>query len=86
MAAKPLGAAEWAAAIDTVGGEVLAGVLRTCRYGACIAACGMVAGFDVPATLHPFFVRAIRLVGIRLGHLPRPASRRGLVASGLAAS
>jgi len=64
MAARPIGSAEWAAAIDTVGGEVLASILRTCRYGACIAACGMVAGFDFPATLHPFFVRALRLVGI----------------------
>lgn len=72
MAATPLGVAEWAAAIDTVGGEVLAAVLRTCRYGACIAACGMVAGFEVPATLHPFFVRAIRLVGIDSVTCPDP--------------
>lgn len=71
-AAKPLGSAEWAAAIDTVGGEVLAGVLRSCRYGACVAACGMVAGFDVPATLHPFFARAIRLVGIDSVNCPDP--------------
>lgn len=63
-AKAPLGEAEWAAAVDTVGGEVLAAVLRSSRYGACIAACGMLAGFDVPVTLHPFFARAVRLVGI----------------------
>ncbi len=64
LAGKPLGTERWAAAIDTVGGEVLAAVLRSARYGACIAACGMVAGFEVPMTLHPFFTRALRLVGI----------------------
>ena len=63
-AKKPLGEAAWAAAVDTVGGEVLAAVLRSSRYGACIAACGMLAGFDVPVTLHPFFARAVRLIGI----------------------
>jgi len=68
VAAKPLGGAEWAAAIDTVGGEALAAVLRSTRYEACIAACGMVAGFDVPMTLHPFFARAIRLVGVDSVH------------------
>ena len=70
--ARPLGSAEWVAAIDTVGGEVLAGVLRSCRYGACVAACGMVAGFDVPVTLHPFFARAIRLVGVDSVNCPDP--------------
>ena len=63
-AAAPLAEARFAAVVDTVGGAVLAQALRTTTYGATIAACGMVAGFDVPMTLHAFFARAIRLVGI----------------------
>ena len=60
----PVGEALWQVAVDTVGGPVLADVLRsTARHGV-VAACGMVAGFDVPLNLHPFFGRAIRLVGI----------------------
>jgi len=64
MAPAPLGEPRFAVVVDTVGGPVLAQALRTAVYGATIAACGMVAGFDVPMTLHPFFARAIRLVGI----------------------
>ena len=64
MASAPIGEARFSVAVDTVGGPILAQALRTAAYGATIAACGMVAGFDVPMTLHPFFARAIRLVGI----------------------
>ena len=63
-APAPLADARFAVVVDTVGGILLAQALRTSTYGATIAACGMVAGFDVPMTLHPFFARAVRLVGI----------------------
>jgi acrylyl-CoA reductase (NADPH) len=66
----PLGAARWAGAIDTVGGEVLAGVLRTLRYGASIAACGNAGGFDVHTTVLPFILRGVNLLGI--DSLPAP--------------
>lgn len=60
----PMGEPRWAVAIDTVGGSVLAELLRSSRYRGVIAACGMVAGFDVPMNLQPFFARALQLAGI----------------------
>ena len=41
----PLGSGRWGGAIDTVGGDTLAGVLRTMAPGGSVAACGNVAGF-----------------------------------------
>lgn len=61
---EPLGTPKWAGAIDSVGGYTLANVLSQLRYGGVVAACGVVQGWELPATLFPFIRRNITLVGI----------------------
>jgi acrylyl-CoA reductase (NADPH) len=54
----------FAAAVDTVGGEVLATLLKSVSYGGTVTACGMVNGGDLPTTVFPFILRGIQLAGI----------------------
>ena len=63
-AAKPLGPERWAGGIDTVGSTTLANVLSMTRYGGTIAACGLAGGMDLPATVAPFILRGVSLIGI----------------------
>jgi acrylyl-CoA reductase (NADPH) len=73
----PMGSARWAGAVDTVGGETLAGVLRTLAYGASVAACGNAGGAAVNTTVLPFILRGVNLLGI--DSLPTPIERRRIV-------
>ncbi|MGO8949438.1 MAG: MDR family oxidoreductase [Ktedonobacterales bacterium] len=63
-ATSPLGSGRWGGAIDTVGGDTLAGVLRTLAPGASVAACGNVAGFALNTSVLPFILRGVNLLGI----------------------
>jgi acrylyl-CoA reductase (NADPH) len=54
----------WDGAVDTVGGETLAGVCASIRYGGTVAACGNAGGMKVPTSVAPFILRAVTLVGI----------------------
>ncbi len=65
-------AARWAGAVDTVGGPILATVLRSIRYGGCVTACGLTAGSDLPTTVYPFILRGVQLIGIESGNYPMP--------------
>lgn len=60
---RPLEAQRWAGAIDPVGGASLAYVLRTLRYGAAVAACGLTGGPRLSTTVLPFILRAVALLG-----------------------
>jgi acrylyl-CoA reductase (NADPH) len=68
---KPLGKERWAGAVDTVGGQTLASVLATLRYGAAVAACGNAGGMKLPASLAPFILRAVTLAGVDSVQTPR---------------
>ena len=68
---KPFQAERWAGAIDCVGGATLANVLAQMRYGAAVAACGLAGGSDLPATVLPFILRGVRLLGIDSVMAPR---------------
>jgi len=70
----PLGSARWGGVVDTVGGEMLAGALRTLAYGASAAACGNAGGFELHTTVLPFILRGVNLLGI--DSLPVPQARR----------
>lgn len=70
---KPLQAELWAGAIDSVGGKTLATVLAQSRYGATVAACGLVGGSDLETTVLPFILRAVSLAGINSVYCPRDA-------------
>ena len=61
---RPLLSARWAGAVDTVGGLTLASILRSCDIGGCVAACGVVAGADLPLTVYPFILRGVKLAGV----------------------
>ena len=60
---KPLAKARWAAAVDSVGSLTLANVLSQVKYGGTVAACGLAQGADLPASVMPFILRAVKLVG-----------------------
>lgn len=62
--AKPLGKERWAAGIDAVGSHTLANVLSMTQYGGAVAACGLAQGLDLPASVAPFILRGVSLLGI----------------------
>ena len=61
---RPIGKERWAAGIDSVGSHTLANLLAQTRYGGAIAACGLAQGMDLPASVAPFILRGISLLGI----------------------
>jgi acrylyl-CoA reductase (NADPH) len=61
---KPLSRERWAGGIDTVGSTTLANVLSMIRYDGAVAACGLAGGMDLPATVAPFILRGVSLIGI----------------------
>jgi acrylyl-CoA reductase (NADPH) len=61
---KPLGKQRWAAAVDSVGGPVLAGLFPQIRYGGAVAASGLTAGIKLETTVMPFILRSVSLLGI----------------------
>nr|WP_254215717.1 MDR family oxidoreductase [Burkholderia multivorans] len=68
---KPLGKERWAGAVDVAGSHVLANVCATMRYRGVVTACGLAAGMDFPATVAPFILRGVTLVGIDSVMCPR---------------
>jgi acrylyl-CoA reductase (NADPH) len=68
----PLASARWAGAVDTVGGAVLAGLLKAVRYRGVVAACGNAGGAELHTTVFPFILRGVRLIGIESSVTPMP--------------
>lgn len=68
---KPLGKERWAGAVDVVGSHVLANVCATTKYRGVVAACGLAAGMDLPATVAPFILRGVTLAGVDSVMCPR---------------
>nr|WP_254224364.1 MDR family oxidoreductase [Burkholderia multivorans] len=68
---KPLGKERWAGAVDVAGSHVLANVCATTRYRGVVTACGLAAGMDFPATVAPFILRGVTLIGIDSVMCPR---------------
>ena len=67
---RPLGRPTWGGAVDTVGGQILVNAVKSLRYGASLAACGLVASPEIPATVLPFILRHVNLLGIDSVELP----------------
>ncbi|MEN8837982.1 MAG: MDR family oxidoreductase [Celeribacter marinus] len=61
---RPLEAETWAGCIDAVGGDMLARVLGQMKYGASVAAVGLAGGAHLPASVVPFLLRGVNLLGI----------------------
>ncbi len=69
---RPLEAETWAGCVDAVGGAMLARVLGQMKYGASVAAVGLAGGAGLPATVIPFLLRGVNLLGIDSVMRPYP--------------
>jgi len=63
-AARPLAKERWAGAIDVAGSSTLANAIGGTKYGGAVAACGLAQGMDLPASVAPFILRGVSLLGI----------------------
>ena len=61
---RPLESESWSGCVDAVGGAMLARVLGQMEYGASVAAVGLAGGAGLPATVIPFLLRGVNLLGI----------------------
>src|SRR6266853_694120 len=71
---RALARERWAGGVDAVGSTTLANVLSMIRYRGAVAACGLAGGMDMPATVAPFILRGVSLLGI--DSVMRPAADR----------
>jgi acrylyl-CoA reductase (NADPH) len=67
---KPLLPERWGGVVDTVGGDILFNAVKSLRYGCGLAACGLVAGATFNASVLPFLLRNVNLLGIDSVQLP----------------
>ena len=67
---KPMAKGIWDIGVDTVGGDILSNLIPSMKYGGVITCCGNVAGPSFNATVYPFILRAIHLVGIDSAQTP----------------
>jgi len=68
---RPLLKEKWIGAVDVVGGATLVNVLKSLEYGASVAACGLVESPSIEATVLPFILRGINLLGVDSVEQPR---------------
>ena len=73
---KPLQKERWAGVVDAVGSHTLANALAQTRYGGTVAACGLAQGLDLPASVMPFILRGVALIGIDSVMAPLALRRR----------
>lgn len=71
---KPMQKERWAGVVDSVGSNTLANACAQTRYGGALAACGLAQGMDFPASVAPFILRGVSLLGI--DSVMAPKSRR----------
>jgi len=69
---KPLQKERWAGVVDSVGSHTLVNACAQTRYGGAVAACGLAQGADFPATVMPFILRGVSLLGIDSVMAPKP--------------
>ena len=69
---RPLLSAIWAGGVDTVGGTMLATLVKSVSHRGCVAACGVVGGAELPLTVYPFILRGVTLAGIDSAMCPGP--------------
>lgn len=71
---RPLESETWAGCIDAVGGPMMARVLGQLKYGGSIASVGLAGGTTLPASVVPFLLRGVNILGI--DSVPQPYARR----------
>ena len=67
---RPLEKETWVGAVDCVGGDTLAHVVASLRYGAAVAASGNTGGTALPTSVFPFILRGVALLGIDSVRVP----------------
>ncbi|KIQ04885.1 MULTISPECIES: YhdH/YhfP family quinone oxidoreductase [Pseudomonas] len=67
---RPLLREQWSGAVDTVGGDILFNVLKATQYGGSVACCGLTAGVEFQASVLPFILRGVNLLGVDSVELP----------------
>lgn len=60
---KPLLKPRWSAAVDTVGGDILANVIKATGFRGWVVACGNARSADLPINVYPFILRGVTLTG-----------------------
>lgn len=71
LSPKPLLPGRWAGAVDTVGGNTLATIVRGTKPYGCVTACGVAGGAELPLTVYPFILRGVTLQGIDTAGISR---------------
>lgn len=72
ISSRPLQSGKFAGGVDTVGGPMLASLIKQTNHRGCIACCGVAGGADLPLTVYPFILRGITLAGIDSAWCPMP--------------
>jgi putative YhdH/YhfP family quinone oxidoreductase len=67
---RPMMKPKWAGAIDTVGGNTLATLLKGCKSGGSVASCGLVGSPNLSTTVFPFIINGINLLGLDSANFP----------------
>jgi acrylyl-CoA reductase (NADPH) len=69
---RPLAKERWAGVVDSVGSKTLANAIASTQYGGAVAACGLAQGLDLPASVAPFILRGISLLGVESVYMAMP--------------
>lgn len=72
---RPLLKERWAGAVDVVGGEMLWNIIKSLQYGTSVACCGLVGSTALNASVFPFILRGVNLLGV--DSVNQPAEVRG---------
>ena len=72
---RPLDKGRWAAAVDNLGGDILAWIASTMEQGGTIASIGLAASMKLNTTVAPFILRGVSLLGIDSGYIREPYRR-----------
>ena len=67
---RPVLKERWAGAVDVVGGDTLLNVIKALNYGASVTACGLVQSTEFQASVLPFILRGVNLLGVDSVELP----------------
>ncbi len=70
-AERPMMKERWGGAVDVVGGDMLAAVLKSTRHGGAVTCCGLVGSPELPMNVFPFILRGVSLLGIDSVQCPR---------------
>lgn len=72
---RPLSKTIYAGGVDTVGGDILAAILKSTKYNGSVSCCGLVASTELNINVFPFILRGVNLLGVDSVEAARPYKR-----------